>query len=81
MAGFSVLIQLYLHKIYSSLFAEAVRPKAWVCGGLVFRIAGSKPAGHGCFVCCECCVLSGRGLWEELLTRPVESYRVKYVSV
>jgi len=22
------------------------------------------------FVCCECCVLSGRGLCDELITRP-----------
>ena len=26
-------------------------------------------------VCCECCVLSGRGLCDELLIRPGESYR------
>ena len=26
------------------------------------------------FVCCECYVLSGRGLCDELLTRPEESY-------
>ena len=25
------------------------------------------------FVCCECCVLSGRGLCYELITRPEES--------
>ena len=25
-------------------------------------------------VCCECCVLSGRGLSDELITRPEESY-------
>jgi hypothetical protein len=25
-------------------------------------------------VCCECCVLSGRGLCDELITRPEESY-------
>jgi hypothetical protein len=28
------------------------------------------------FVCCECCVLSGRGLCDELITRPEESYRL-----
>jgi len=28
------------------------------------------------FVCCECCVLSGRGLCDEMVTRPEESYRV-----
>ena len=27
------------------------------------------------FVCCECCVLSGRGLCDKLITRPEESYR------
>ena len=33
------------------------------------------------FVCCECCVLSGRGLCDELLTRPGESYRLWRVLV
>ena len=28
------------------------------------------------FVCCECCVLSGRGLCDELITRPEESYQL-----
>jgi len=27
------------------------------------------------FICCECCVLSGRGLCDELITRREESYR------
>ena len=31
------------------------------------------------FVCCECCVLSGRGLCDELITRPEESYRLWWV--
>jgi len=26
-------------------------------------------------VCCECCVLSGRGLCDELITHPEQSYR------
>jgi len=26
------------------------------------------------FVCCDCCVLSGRGLCDGLITRPEESY-------
>jgi len=32
-------------------------------------------------VCCECCVLSGRGLCDELITRPEESYRMWCVVV
>jgi len=33
------------------------------------------------FVCCECCVLSGRGLCDELITSPEESYRLCCVVV
>jgi len=32
-------------------------------------------------VCCECCVLSGRGLCDELITRPEKSYRLWFVVV
>jgi hypothetical protein len=32
-------------------------------------------------VCCECCVLSGSGLCDELITRPEESYRLWCVVV
>ena len=32
-------------------------------------------------VCCECCVSSGRGLCDELITRPEESYRLWCVVV
>jgi hypothetical protein len=30
-------------------------------------------------VCCECCVMSGRSLCDELITRPEESYRLQCV--
>jgi hypothetical protein len=33
------------------------------------------------FVCCECCMLSGRGLCDGLITRPEESYRLWRVDV
>jgi len=33
------------------------------------------------FFCCECYVLSGRGLCDELITRPEESYRLWCVIV
>jgi len=33
------------------------------------------------FVCSDCCVLSGRGLCDELITRPDESYRLWCVVV
>jgi len=40
--------------------------------GLWVRI----PPGAWMSVCCECCVLSGRGLCDGLITRPQESYRL-----
>ena len=39
------------------------------------------PPGAWIFVCCECCVLSGRGLCDELITRPEESYRMWCIVV
>jgi hypothetical protein len=41
---------------------------------------GLNPTG-GMDVCCECCVLSGRGLCDELITCPKESYRLWCVIV
>jgi len=32
-------------------------------------------------VCVECCVLSGRGLCDELITRPEKSYRLCRIIV
>ena len=34
------------------------------------------PPGAWMFACCECCVLSGRGLCDEVITRPEKSYRL-----
>jgi len=39
------------------------------------------PPGAWMSVCCKCCLLSGRGLWDELITRPEESYRLWCDSV
>ena len=39
------------------------------------------PPGAWIFVCCECRLLSGRGLCDELITRPEDSYRLCCVVV
>jgi hypothetical protein len=59
----------------------AARSKAWFCGGSLAGIAGSNPA-EGMMslslvsvVCCAGC------LFDELITRPEESYRVLFVWV
>ena len=53
----------------------APRSKTWVCGRLLVEIVGSNSAG-GMDVCREFCVLSGRDLFDGLITRPEKSYRV-----
>ena len=58
----------------------ATRSKAQVCGRSSAEIVGSNPTG-GMDVCYECYVLSGRGLCDELITRPEESYRLWCVVV
>ena len=45
------------------------------------RIWVRIPPGAWMFVCCECCVLSGRGPCDGLITRPEESYRLWRVIV
>ena len=52
----------------------AMRSKAWVCTRSPGEIVGSNPTGGAWIsVSCECCVSSGRGLCDELITRPEES--------
>ena len=61
--------------------------KFWVCpsqwpSGLKRRSTATRllrlwvliPPGAWMFVCCECCVLSGSDLCDEMITRPEESY-------
>ena len=45
------------------------------------RLRVRNSPGPWMFVCCECCVLSGRGLCDELITVPEESYWVWCVVV
>jgi hypothetical protein len=70
------IIKLNLKILRSSSYLApvpvALRSKA--CGRSPAEIVGSNPIGAWMFVCCECCVLSGRGLCDELITRPEESY-------
>jgi hypothetical protein len=51
----------------------AARSKAYVFGRSPAEIVGSNTTGS-MDVCCDCCVLSGRGLCDGMITRPEESY-------
>ena len=68
-----IYIYIYIY-IYGAPILDVSRShtmRSWV------RI----PPGAWIFVCCECRVLSGRGLCDELITRPEESYRLWCVVV
>jgi hypothetical protein len=54
----------------------AAKSKAWVVVRSLAGTAVSNLAG-GMDVCCECCVLSGGGVWDGLITRSEEPYRAR----
>jgi len=58
----------------------AARSKEWVCGHSPAEIVGSNPI-EGMDVSCECCVLSGRGLCDGLITCLEESHRMWCIVV
>jgi hypothetical protein len=91
---FIVLVRYTVHcscVLYCSLFLciaplivlvlpvpVAARSKALDYSRSPIAIVGSNPKGAWMFVCC---VLSGRGLCDGLITRPEESYRLWCVVV
>src|SRR5215475_2359153 len=60
-----------------STISAGKRPQA----ARLLRSWARIPPGAWKFVCCECRVLSGRGLCGELITRPEQSYRLCCVVV
>jgi hypothetical protein len=50
--------------------------RRWSAAARLLRFWVRIPPGAWKFVCCECRALSGRGLCDELITRPEESYRL-----
>ena len=72
----------YVHVILSFSRSQWLR-------GLRHRSAAARllrswvriPPGAWVSVCCDCCVLSGRGHCDELATRPEESYLLWCVAV
>ena len=60
-------------RVYCRRPILAAARSAWVCG----RSLGGNVGPNGC-ISCECCVLSGRGLFVGLIRRREESYRVLY---
>ena len=62
-------------------FKVLIRQRRRSAAARLLRLWIRIPPGAWMFVCCECCVLPGRGLCDELITRPEESYRLWCVVV
>ena len=62
-----------------SQWPRGLRPRS--AAARLLRLWVRIPPEAWMSVCCECCVLSGRGLCDELITRPEESYRLWCVVV
>jgi hypothetical protein len=71
--------QLCIHLHSRSQFTRGLRRRS--AAACLLRSSVRIPRGPWKFVCCVCCVLSGRGLCDELITRPEESYRMWRVVV
>ena len=65
-------IKLYMYSVCRSQWPHGLRRRS--AAARLLRSWVRIPPGAWMFVCCECCVLSGRGLCDELITRPEESY-------
>jgi hypothetical protein len=76
-----LLMQSMLFLAFKRLNSNIFGPSGRACGCLSPVIVGSNPTGAWMSVFCECCVLSGRGLCVDLITRPEESYRLWCVVV
>ena len=85
----NVTLQQYFvsNNLFTALIFAFCRSQ-WPCGlrrrsaaACLLRSWVRIPPGAWIFVCCECRVLSGRGLCYELITRPEESYRLCCVVV
>ena len=74
----SFLFQL-MHTICRSQWPRGLRSRS--VAARLLRSWVRIPPGAWMFVCCECCVLSVRGLCDELITCPEESYRLWCVIV
>ena len=65
-----ILILIILSANHSNCRSQWPRGlRRGVCGHSPAEILGWSPTG-GMDVCRGCCLLSGRGLWDELITRP-----------
>ena len=69
-----VFLMIYINRQCRSQWPRGLRRRSTAARSL--RLWVRIPPEAWMLVCCECCVLSGRGLCDGLITRPEESYRL-----
>ena len=67
-------LKTVIHFICRSQWPRGLRRRS--AAARLLRLWVRIPPGTCMFVCCECCVLSGGGLCDEMITRPEKSYRL-----
>jgi len=55
--------------------------RRWSAAAHLLRLQVRMPPGAWMSVCCECCVLSGKGLCVGRITRTYSNYRTRLVSI
>jgi hypothetical protein len=71
----------YCRLLLTESVPVAARSKAQVCAARLLKLLVRIPLQAWMSVCCECCVLSGRGLCGGPISRPEEYYRLWSVVV
>jgi len=66
-------LSMYVYNVRRSQYPRGLRRRSKAAR--LLRSRARIPPGACMSVCCVCCVLSGRGLCDGLITRPEESYR------
>ena len=74
-------VRTAVHTTIGSVSVPLCSRALYVVAARLLRSWVRIPPGAWIFVCCGCRVLSGRGLCDELITRPEESYRLCCVIV
>jgi hypothetical protein len=68
-----------LYAVHSSQWPRVLKRRSAASRLLKFWVR--IPPGAWMHFCCDCCVLLGRGLWDELIIYPEESYWLWCVAV
>jgi hypothetical protein len=74
-------LRILMSYIYGAHILDVSRSHTTTQAAHLLRSWVRIPRGAWIFVCCECRLLSGRCLCDELITRPEESYRLCCVVV